>query len=346
MNIVRDNWLNVVSQSEKEARIKIHGVIGGGFFEEGVTDEQVEADLEEIKNLKANKIVVDLSSLGGSVKHGMKIYNLLKQNPANIEIDITGWCASMGTVIAMAGDKIKMVDNNHFLVHEARTISYGTKSQLESDAKFIDNINNDIAKIYSKRVGISIEEAKSMMAVNGGEGEFWNAEETLSKGFIDELYSPENNRAAASISKEKLQEFKINAKLKTNTMKLNKKSIGDFVAKAYTKVMAAFSDEEKQSEENIQVAIEASVEAVANELQKEVDAWKEEQEGKYSALETEKNQLQGKYDKLVAGGSEEPGADADLEGDNKVLTQAQKIAKEVTSQMTDTDRQLMTIKEN
>ena len=107
-------------------------ITGAAWFEEGVTAEQVESDLEEIANIKADTIEVDLASLGGSVMHGMKIYNLLKSNKANIEINVTGWTASMGTVIAMAADegKLKMVDNNHFLVHEARTYTAGTKAQL------------------------------------------------------------------------------------------------------------------------------------------------------------------------------------------------------------------------
>jgi ATP-dependent protease ClpP protease subunit len=341
MNVVQDKWLSITSQSPKVATIKIHGTIGGGFFEEGVTDEQVEQDLEDIKNLKAETIKVDLSSLGGSVKHGMKIYNLLKSNPANIEIDITGWVASMGTVIAMAGDKIKMVDNNHFLVHEARTYTYGTKSQLESDVKFLDNINNDIAKIYSQRTGISIDEAKTLMAVNGGEGEFWNAEETLSRGFIDETYAPENSRAAANITKKVLNNYKIKAKLKQNKMKINKQSIGEFVNKAYNAVVAGFTDEEKADNKNIEAAIEASTEAVVDELQKNIDAFKEEEAEKLTSMTTERDDYKAKYDKLVAKGSENDGADADLNGDNKTKSKAQLIANDFVSQLSDSDKLLM-----
>ena len=209
-----NKWLNVTNAASKVASIKIHGVIGGDWYEEGVTAEQVEQDLQAISEIKATTIKVDLASLGGSVMHGMKIYNLLKANSANIEVNVTGWTASMGTVIAMAADegKLKMVDNNHFLVHEARTFSVGTKAQLEADSKFLDNINNDIAGIYAERTGLSKDDALALMSVNGGEGEFWNASETLDKGFIDSTYKPEKG-ATASISQEELTKFKINAKI-------------------------------------------------------------------------------------------------------------------------------------
>ena len=96
------NWLNVEMKADKTAHLKIHGTIGGDWFEEGVTASQVEEDLKAISEIKANKIIVDLDSLGGSVDHGLKIYNLLKQSTASVEVKITGWTASMGTVIAMA----------------------------------------------------------------------------------------------------------------------------------------------------------------------------------------------------------------------------------------------------
>lgn len=338
MNIVTDKWLSVSSASNKEANIKIHGVIGGDWFEEGVTDAQVEADLESIKNLKAEIINVDLASLGGSVKHGTKIYNLLKENPAKINVNITGWTASMGTVIAMAGDTIKMVDNAYFLIHEARTVSYGVKSQIEADAKFLEAINNTMADIYAKKIGGTKEEMLSLMAVNGGEGVFWTANETLEKGFIDEVYTPEKaSRAAATVTNEQLKQFKINAKLKQEKMKFNLKEVGKIVKGAFDSAFGTLPKEE-QTPENIEALVAKSTELVVEELQKEVDAYKTEQEAKYADLEA-------KYNKLKGGSSEPKGEDANLGGDAK-LSAADKAAKEFIGQLSETDKNLMTKPKN
>jgi len=343
MNIVRDKWLNVKKESDKVASIKIHGVIGGGFFEDGVTDAQVEQDLEDIKNLKADKIIVDLDSLGGSVKHGMKIHNLLKENPANIEVNITGWTASMGTVIAMAGDTIKMVDNTFFLVHEARTVTWGTQSQLQADANFLKEINDTIANIYSKRTGLSEKEAKELMAVNGGEGEFWNAKTTLDKGFVDSIYSPEKkSRAAAMLTDEQLKNFKIKAKLKTNKMKFNETKIGAAIMGAVKAGLDKLKPEEK-TEGNIDELVNTASSLVAETLQTDIDSYKTEQEEKYNALVTEKDEIQGKYDALVAKGSEENGDDAPL-NDPKKLSAWDLAAKDYVNQLSETDKILMTNK--
>jgi ATP-dependent protease ClpP protease subunit len=294
--------------------------------------------LESIKNLKAEIINVDLASLGGSVKHGTKIYNLLKENSATINVNITGWTASMGTVIAMAGDTIKMVDNAYFLIHEARTVSWGVKSQLEADAKFLDAINDTLSDIYAKRIGSTKEAMKELMAVNGGEGVFWTANETLEKGFIDTVYTPEKaSRAAASVTSKELKQFKINAKLKQEQMKFNLKEVGKIVKGAFDSAFGTLPKEE-QTPENIEALVAKSTELVVEELQKDVDAYKTEQENKYADLEA-------KYNKLKSGSSEPNGTDANLDGDAK-LTAADKAAKEFIGQLSETDKNLMTKPKN
>lgn len=336
MNIITDKWLSVSMQSDKVAKIKIHGVIGGGFWEEGVSDAQVEADLEAIKEIKANVIEVDLDSLGGSVKHGMKIHNLLKGNSAKVIVNITGWCASMGTVISQAGDEIRMVDNSFYLIHEARTFSIGTSSQLESDARFLKEINNQIANIYAKKTGKSSKEMLDLMAVNGGEGEFWNAKKAKQLGFIDTIYKPENqSKAAAMLTNEQLNQFKIKAKINQNneTMKINLKEVGTLIKGAFNAAFGTLPKED-QTPENIEALLSKSTELVVEMVQKDVDAFKTEETAKYDAL-------QAKYDALLASGSELKGADANLNGNAK-LNDADVAAKAFLAQLSDTDKLLTT----
>ena len=338
MNTITDKWLNVSMQSPKVANIKIHGVIGGGFWEEGVTDAQVEADLEAIKALKVDTINVDLDSLGGSVKHGMKIYNLLKSNTAKINVNITGWTASMGTVIAMAGDTVEMVDNTFFLVHEARTVSMGTKTQLEADSKFLGEINETIANIYAGKTGISKKDALALMAVNGGEGEFWTAKEAKKRGFVNSIYKPEkNSRAMAMLTTEQLNQFKIKAKINLNqeTMKFNLDKIKDIVKGAFAAGKEKLPVEE-QTIENIEALIESSTKLVVENLQSEVDAFKAAKELEIEALKTEN-------EKLKAASSDVAGSDANL-NDNGKLSASDLAAKEFVAALSDIDKTLMTRK--
>lgn len=366
MNNTQDKWLDVSMKSEKVAKIKIHGVIGGGWFEEGVTDAEVEQDLEEVAALKANKIIVDLDSLGGSVKHGMKIHNLLKENPAEIEVNITGWTASMGTVIAMAGDNIKMVDNSFFLIHEARTVSWGTQSQLEADAKFIKVINETIADIYAERTGLSKDESLALMSVNGGEGEFWSASETEEKGFVDSIYKPEkNSRATAMINKEELNKYKINAKIdmskqienveevvetaENNTGKpFNLAEVTSGIVKAVKDAITPVNNEEvvedvvaeyvnNEEEVNIEEIVTAQVSEAVKTIQADFDSKIEEKDNQIA-------DLKAKNDVLNAGTIEPKADDADLEG-NKNVTASDIAAEQFRNSLSEGDKLQFTINE-
>lgn len=334
---MKENWLKVTAKSDKVAKIKIHGTIGGGFWEEGITDAEVEADLEEVSRIKADTIQVDLDSLGGSVKHGMKIYNLLKAHPANVEVNITGWTASMGTVIAMAAakGKLKMVNNGQFLVHEARTVSMGTKSQIESDAKLLENINNDIANIYAERTGLSKDDALALMALNGGEGEFWGADETIEKGFVDSSYKPAEAMAAAKVSIEDLKAYHIKAKTKNNNkMNFNVKTISAFIKDIASKAVNGLKDEDK-TVENIESLVNTATEEVVGSLQGQVDAVIKEKDEAFA-------ELQAKYDSLSANGSEPSGDDANLDLNPAPLSEADKAVKEFVGQLSDADKLVMT----
>ena len=47
-----------------------------------------------------------------------QFYTRLKDHPANITVKIDGWAASAATIIAMAGDTIKIAKNGVFMIHD------------------------------------------------------------------------------------------------------------------------------------------------------------------------------------------------------------------------------------
>ena len=57
--------LITIRTEANEAIIDIDGTIGEGWFEEGNTIETVRRDIEAVSALKADKIIVNVSSLGG-----------------------------------------------------------------------------------------------------------------------------------------------------------------------------------------------------------------------------------------------------------------------------------------
>lgn len=328
-------WLEVKNESEKVAKIKIHGVIGGGWFDEGVTAEQVDADLEEIKSLKAETIEVDLDSGGGSVLHGIKIHNLLKENSAKIKIRGTGIVASIATVIAAAADEdqFTMADNAFYLIHEGRMGTGGTVGQINRDIDVLSKINDTIANIYSSEFNITKEEALAIMSINDGEGEFLTASEANERGYVDSIYKPSKG-ATASITQKELTKYKIKANININqkNMKFNLKEIKAIVVDAYKAFIGASTDEEKKAENFNESAVEKSTEAIVESLQEQVDAFKEEKENEVTEANAKVTELEAKIVELEASKSEPKGDDANL-GDTKKPTQADAALAEFVNQI-------------
>jgi ATP-dependent Clp protease protease subunit len=76
------------------------------------------------------KAVILISTPGGSVFHGISIYNFLKGIPMEIETHNFGSVDSIGTVIYAAGNKRYSVPNARFLFHPV-SMSFQNNSSFE-----------------------------------------------------------------------------------------------------------------------------------------------------------------------------------------------------------------------
>lgn len=203
------DWLKITNKSDNIVEIDIEGTIGGSWFEDGTTKEDLKAELKAIDKLEAEKIIVNIDSLGGYVSHALSIHDLLKSNKANIEVRINGMTASAATIIAMAGDKIKMSDNALFLIHNASGMAYGDKNIMDDVKDDLEKIDNRIANIYQKRNTKEKDNAEILELMNNknGLGEWWDGEEAKENGFIDEIFEP--LKAAAEVKVETLRDLKL-----------------------------------------------------------------------------------------------------------------------------------------
>ncbi len=210
----------------KDDEILIYGVIGGGFFEEGVTSQSV---LNRLKDLKdREEINVRINSPGGLAAEGVAIYNALfkhsRETSTKINVHIDALAASAASVIAMSGDRIIMADNATMMIHEPFGMVIGTMDDMMKGAEILEKIGSGLINTYSKRTDNSKEDIKQMMAA-----ETWfTAEEAVDKGFADEVLEskskPEarvdlsvyNNVPAEILEKYKMEEPKSKAEIEKN----------------------------------------------------------------------------------------------------------------------------------
>lgn len=145
----------------------------------GVSSRQVREWLAANKG--ARELTVRINSVGGDAFEGVAIYNALKQAEARIIIEVEGQAASAASVIAMAGDEIRLHKGAQFMIHEAQGFMWGDADAFDAKAKMLRTINSEVADIYAARTGSSREECLQMMA-----DETWMAADDAKKhGFCD-----------------------------------------------------------------------------------------------------------------------------------------------------------------
>jgi ATP-dependent Clp endopeptidase proteolytic subunit ClpP len=174
--------LRVLNKSATEAEIVIYAGIGQDFWGDGsmISAKQFSDELKKIPET-VNTINVRINSPGGDVFDGIAIYNRLKQHKAKKVVYIDGLAASIASIIALAGDEIKIGEGALYMIHLPWTGAWGDRMDFDNVINRLMDVEEQMLGIYSKRTGIERSEIRKML-----EEETWmNAEESLEKGFVD-----------------------------------------------------------------------------------------------------------------------------------------------------------------
>lgn len=146
-----------------------------------ITPSNFKEQLDIFENTPVLNIFIN--SKGGDVFAGQAIYSMLKRLSAKKIVYIDGLAASIASVIAMAGDVIKMPVNAMMMIHEPMTIAVGGASDFRKTAEILDAVSETIIAVYKSRPLAEGVDVHKLMAV-----ETWmTANTALQYGFIDEI---------------------------------------------------------------------------------------------------------------------------------------------------------------
>jgi ATP-dependent protease ClpP protease subunit len=172
-----------------EAEVYIYEDVGEGWFG-GVSAKQFAADLKALGAV--DTINVHINSYGGEVFDGVAIYRQLVDHKARVVSHIDGVAASIASVIAMAGDEIRITEAGFIMIHNASGGVFGQAADMRQMADLLDTISATIADVYVARTGQDQAAVQAMM-----QAETWlTAADSIAKKFADQVV--ENLRVAAS----------------------------------------------------------------------------------------------------------------------------------------------------
>lgn len=173
---------------EKEAHIYIYGVIDSwqdkGSAEYGFVNlTNVRDQYENQKD--AEEVIVHIHSEGGVVTEGFAIHDYLRSIKKPITTIIDGTCASIATVILLAGDTRIGTENSKPFIHNPWGMAGGDKEEMRKYADELEVIEEDIAEFYAQKTKLSKDEALELMR---NETSF-SAEQALTNGFLTKINS-------------------------------------------------------------------------------------------------------------------------------------------------------------
>lgn len=133
------------------------------------------------------ELKVIINSPGGDVQAGQEIYSILKDIKNPVTINVQSMAASAASMIAMAGDTVKMSPVALLMIHNASTCTSGDYRDMQHTADVLQTVNTAIMQAYIAKTGKTEDELKAMM-----DKETWlTANQCLESGFADEIIKDE-----------------------------------------------------------------------------------------------------------------------------------------------------------
>lgn len=173
------DWFRIENNADStdSTDIYVYDAIGGWY---GLYTDSFIRDLKAVSTKNIN---LRINSPGGSVFDGVTIANALRSHPANVTVYVDGLAASIASIIALSGDRLVMMPQTSFMIHDASGSCYGNAADMEGMRDLLDKQSNNLAGAYAAAAGGTVQEWRDLM-----KAETWyTAEEAVAAGLADEV---------------------------------------------------------------------------------------------------------------------------------------------------------------
>jgi ATP-dependent Clp protease protease subunit len=176
---------NADESVDGEPEMELYGYISEySWWDDDITPKMFKDDLYNLG--KKGPITLRINSGGGDIYAASVMRSILMDYPGNVTVKIDGLAASAATVVAIAGDVIKMQETAYFMIHDPLVAFFFAVLTLEDLSRLLDEMKvtkNGIVDAYQTKSGLNRDKLARMMA-----DETWmTAREAKDYGFVDEV---------------------------------------------------------------------------------------------------------------------------------------------------------------
>lgn len=140
------NGAYTIKNKDTAPAFYVFDIIGG-------YDDDSASFVEAVHNVSTKEMDLFINSPGGFVWDALAMYDALVSSPAKVNVSIMGLAASAASLLAMAGDHIKITEAGRMMIHDAQGIGIGSPADMREYADMLDSTSDDIAGIYASRAG-------------------------------------------------------------------------------------------------------------------------------------------------------------------------------------------------
>lgn len=169
--------------------IVISGVIGWDVSPADIRKQIAEAVGNEPLDIQIN-------SPGGFVTDGLEIFNIIRNYAGPKTTHLMGLAASMGSYIALAGDKVTAEANVIYMIHNVLGVAVGNHNEIRKTADIFEGLSVLLAQAYVKKTGKPMAEVRKMM----DDETYLFGSEAKDAGFIDEIIGEPSEEKALAIA--------------------------------------------------------------------------------------------------------------------------------------------------
>lgn len=172
---------------EPEPEMELYGFISEfSWFDDDITPAIFKNDL--YAHGAGGPLTIRMNSYGGDVIAASRMRAIIQDYPGRVTVRIDGIAASAATVVATAGDVVKIQDTAYYMIHDPMVMFFLASLNIEDLGRLLremKSVKDGIVNAYEHKTGLSRGRLASMMT-----NETWmSAQEAVDLGFADQVIS-------------------------------------------------------------------------------------------------------------------------------------------------------------